>query len=292
VRTLIYASQSAFKNLWHEKWINLLTVLSLGVSIFVMGIFLLMTLNVQRALTFWVKDYGIIVYLEQAIDAAKKKALIQKLSDDPDFEKLRFISKEKAMEELKLQLEQANLSFDYVDSNPLPESIELSFHAENVQFDTVMNKVSQIQRMPGVDDVNYGKEWLFSLSQLSEILNVIGLFLGVILFVATTFVTYTTIKIQIYRRYEEIQTLKLLGATKGYIIIPFMLEGLVFGVIGGLAGVIALYGSYLYLMNHLTLPLFHDFFVFIPIQWQAILPCASALITCFGVLIAVGKIRY
>jgi cell division transport system permease protein len=121
-----------------------------------------------------------------------------------------------------------------------------------------------------------------------------SIFLGGAILIAIIFITYNTIKIFFYRRKEEIETLKLLGATKSFIRLPFLLEGLIIGIVGGMIGSLALFGihSVLVAKGLDFIPSIRAIIVSIPDEIFLSVPVAGALMSFIGSFIAVGKIRY
>jgi cell division transport system permease protein len=125
-------------------------------------------------------------------------------------------------------------------------------------------------------------------------MKVSAVFLGSAIYVAIAFITYSTIKIFFYRRKDEIDTLKLLGATRTFIRLPFLLEGLFIGVLAGIVSSLGLLGLYSLVINKISgfLPAINIIIVPLPIEAYFPAPLAGALMSFIGSLIAVGKIRY
>jgi len=125
LRVFIYSLQTAFKSLWHEKWINILTVLSIGVSLLIITAFVVITLNVDHTLKRWARSFGLIVYLNENISPDDESVLKTIFEKDTDIEDIRYISKEAALAELKKILGKDAPVIDELGENPLPSSFEL-----------------------------------------------------------------------------------------------------------------------------------------------------------------------
>ena len=292
MRSFFYSLETALKNLWYEKWINLLTILSVSVCIFIIGIYIVVTLNVQNLLEVWTSEFGIVVYLKEGIGQERKDALIKELEERGTFSQIKFVSGNEALKELRSYFEKSGASIGHIDAKTLPESIEVKLDHRDLKFSVIRQEVEKLKSLPGVDDVQYGEKWLTSLSKLTIGLKLIGTILGVVIFVAIGFITYSTIKIHFFRRYDEIMTLKLLGASKGFLRGPFLIEGFIVGLMGGIIGSCLLYGLYVYMAKSITLPLFLNSLVFLPISAYPVLPACGILLSMTGTLIAIGKIRY
>jgi len=121
-----------------------------------------------------------------------------------------------------------------------------------------------------------------------------AIFLGGAIFIAIIFITYNTIKIFFYRRKEEIETLKLLGATKSFIRLPFLIEGLVIGIMGGIIGSLSLFGihSLMVAKGFNFIPSVRAIIISIPVEILLSIPVVGAIMSVAGSFFAVGKIRY
>ncbi len=119
-------------------------------------------------------------------------------------------------------------------------------------------------------------------------------FLGCAIFIAIIFITYNTIKIFFYRRKEEIETLKLLGATRSFIRFPFLIEGLFIGILGGTISSLALYGihSLISFKGVAFLPSIKAIMISLPSQLYIFIPIVGAFMSFIGSFFAVGKIKY
>lgn len=292
MKGLIYAIIAAEKNLRHEKWINLLTIITISICITITGICMLIPVNVHKILRTWVRDFGIVIYLKDVITDSERQFLVTKLEKDPDFRELTLISKDEALENLQQYFRESDLSVESIgtDSNPLPQSLELKFNTDVISPSFVQDKVALVGSLSGVDDVQYGTEWLLILSRVSQSLNVIGFALGLVIFLAIAFVMYSTIKIHVYRRYDEIETLKLLGATRSFMRVPFLIEGSFIGVTGCMLGIASLYGLYSYIK--VALPILEKNLIFLPSFLLFLLPVGGLIISFVGTYIAIGRLRY
>jgi cell division transport system permease protein len=183
---------------------------------------------------------------------------------------------------------------DGFEENPLPSSFELKLKREALDPVRIEQKASQIKQMSGVEDVQYGEKWLSSLNTMSKGMKIVGMLLGTIIFIAISFATYSTIKILFYRRIDEIETLKLLGATRSFIRYPFLLEGLFIGILGGIVGFLCLFALYSFVSYKIIefLPSVKGVMMFFPVKTYLAVPLAGAVLSFIGSFFAVGKIRY
>ncbi len=254
----------------------------------------MVTLNVDSALKRWARSFGIVVYLDEDLNRKAESELKNLFRQDPDILEVKYISKEQAVKELRRTLGENAAILDELDDNPLPASFELRLKSELLNPAMVKKKAEQIRQLRGVEEVQYGKKWLASLNTLSTILKTGAIFLGCAILVAIIFITYNTIKIFFYRRKDEIETLKLLGATRSFIRLPFLIEGLFIGIFGGIISALALFGidSLISSKGVEILPSIRTLMITPPLQAYIYVVLAGAVMSFTGSFIAVGKIKY
>lgn len=289
-----YCLQTALKSIWREKWIHLLTILSISIGLLIVCMFAIVTLNMDSLLQKWSKSFGIIVYLNDAVGSGEEEILRNRLRKDSDIVEINYISKEEAVQELKQTLGSNAVVLDAFNDNPLPASFEMKLKPRMLEPERVRQKAEEIRKLPGVEDVQYGEKWLSSLNTISRAMQISAIVFGITILIAIAFITYSTIKIFFYRKKDEIETLKLLGATKTYARLPFLIEGICIGALGGIASALAIFGAYSFATMRVAefLPSINLFVSSLPVTAYVIIPFAGAAMSFVGSFIAVGKIRY
>jgi cell division transport system permease protein len=146
--------------------------------------------------------------------------------------------------------------------------------------------------MDGINDVEYGEKFLSSLYSFGIGIKAAGILFIIVMFGGVIFVCYSTVKILFYRKREEIETYKLLGATRGFIRAPFIVEGAAIGLCGGLLSLIGILSLHyvVFLKLSLSIPLFKA--IVFPISLTLLLPLTGFLLGMTGAAIAIGRIRY
>ncbi|MBI4681391.1 MAG: FtsX-like permease family protein, partial [Nitrospirae bacterium] len=197
-------------------------------------------------------------------------------------------------EDLRKTLGEMSTILEGFRDNPLPAYFELKLKTDALDPWYIKQKASQIKLLNGVEDVQYGEKWLSSLHAMTEGMKIIVVLLGSVIFVAIAFSTYSTMKILFYRRIEEINTLKLLGATRGFIRLPFLLEGIFVGTSGGIISISGLLAVYYFTTSKIIdfLPSLKGMIMFFPPEMYPVAPLAGAVMSLVGSFLAVGKIRY
>jgi cell division transport system permease protein len=272
----------------------MLTILSIGIGLLILSSFVTITMNMDSLLKRWSKSFGLVVYLDDSMNREAENTLKAFFQNDPDIIEVKYVSKGEAVEELKIVLGSNARIIEELNENPLPSSFELKLKRELLNPSFVKQKAAQISNMTGIDEVQYGEKWLASLNTISRIMKLSAAFLGIAIFIAIIFITYNTIKIFFYRRNDEIETLKLLGATRGFIRLPFLIEGLIIGLIGGIIGSAALFGIHTLILVKGTefMPAIRAMIISFPLEVYLSVPLAGSVMSFMGSLIAVGKIKY
>lgn len=294
IEILRYSLKTAFKSIGHEKWINFLTILSVSIGLTCLCSFIIINSNMNSTLQRWAKSFGMIVYLNENITTEVEDTLKKYFLRDADIEEVKYISKEQAFEEIKKTLGSNAMILDVFRESPLPSSYELKFKKDFLDPLRVKEKAVQIQSLYGVQEVQYGEKWLASLNTIAKTIKIGSIVFGTAIFIAVTFITYSTIKIFLHRRKDEIETLKLLGASKSFIRLPFLIEGLFIGAIGGVFSSLAILGSYSFIMYKMVefLPAIKFAMSSLPLMIYLIIPLGGATMSLIGSFIAIGKIRY
>ncbi len=164
------------------------------------------------------------------------------------------------MKELKTTLKDTKYVLDGLGENPLPDSIEVKLKDEAVGPDIAKRLTAKLREIKGIDEIEYGEKFLSSIYSIKVGMNTIGIVFVIIMSAGMIFVCYSTVKILFYRKNDEIETYKLLGATGRFIRAPFIIEGAVIGFSGGLLsliGILSLYYTVIFRLSY-TIPLFKD----------------------------------
>jgi cell division transport system permease protein len=294
VRILGYTFRAALKSIWLEKWINFLTILSISIGLSIFCVFIMLSLNFDSAIQHWSKSFGIVVYLDKDVSKEREEILKKTFLKDINVLEVEYVAKEKALEEVRKTLGTNALILDNMNRNPLPSSFEIKLKNEFLQPAYVSAKAEKIKQMPGVEEVQYGEKWLSSLNTISKVMKNGAAILGGAILIAITFMTYSTIKIFFNKRMDDIETLKLLGAPRSFIRLPFLIEGLFIGTMGGVISSLALFGIYTFTSIKIVefMPSIKVFMASLPFQIYIIVPVFGAVMSMVGSFIAVGKLKY
>ncbi|MBS1112928.1 MAG: efflux transporter permease [Nitrospirae bacterium] len=290
--TFSYSFRLALQSILREKWIYLLSVMTIAAGLLFTTITVLFVYNIDSATKKLPEKFSVMLYLSDTISQQERDNIITTVQKDRAVDKAVFIPKDQALKELKSTLKDSAFILEGLGENPLPDSLEIKFKSDAVGPDAVQRLANSVKDMKGIQEIEYGENFLSAVHSLRTGMKTIGMTIFIIMSVGMLFVCYSTVKILFYRKDREIETYKLLGATRSFIRTPFLLEGAVIGFAGGLLSLIGIQTLYYVLVFRLsaTFPLLK--LIAFPIDLSLAIPLSGLLIGITGAAIAIGRIRY
>ncbi|HNB09375.1 MAG TPA: permease-like cell division protein FtsX [bacterium] len=207
------------------------TIIAIALSLF--SFFLIITLNINQLVEDIRSRVELEAFLDRALDTPQSKKIEAAIRDIEGVESVTFISKSDAARILKKAMGADDI-FDLVESNPLPASFKIRLQSEYRNWQNVLAVAQSLETIDGVEEVSYQKELLLALDEKVDLYNMISIGLGCIAALAAVLLVSNTIKLSIYAKRDVIKTMKLVGAKNSFIAAPFILEGILQGVLGSL----------------------------------------------------------
>ncbi|HZR10369.1 MAG TPA: permease-like cell division protein FtsX [Myxococcales bacterium] len=243
-------SRRAALNLWRAPLPSLVSVLTIGLSLFIGASFVLGLFTARALLTSWGAQASMTLYLDPATTDADGRALAQELRARGDV-LVRYVDPPMALKRLRADLGELATALDGLSQNPLPPSVEVT-PREPLPGPALRILAAELGQLHGVRDVEYGREWLDKLEALGRGLRAFAA--GALLAVlgAALLVVANTIRLAVYARRDEIEIMKLVGATDGYVRAPFLLEGALQGLLGAGVAVAAVLSAQHWLLPYAT----------------------------------------
>ncbi|MFY8274351.1 permease-like cell division protein FtsX [Pseudoalteromonas sp. SSDWG2] len=223
--------------MWRTPGASLMTILVLGLSLTLPSTLYLVVKNVQKVSSGFENAAEISLFVKQGMNEQQTQTLVKRLALFSEVEEVRFISKSDALEEFKQVSGFAN-ALDYLDENPLPDVVLVTpteRHRSPSSAKALLNKLQQER------EVDFGKldiEWLERLNAILNLLKESVITIAFLLLSSVILIIGNTIRLSIMDKRNEIQVMKLVGATNGFIQSPFLWTGIWYGVIGGLVALI------------------------------------------------------
>lgn len=235
VNSLSYFCAETFRSLRRNRFMAVASVLTVALSMFILGLFLCVVLNINHMAAYLESQVEMSVYLKDGLTTPQVMTVGSRIKALPGLVKIQFTNKDQAMENFKVQLGDQKGLLDAVNGNPLPASYQITFTTPERLKDAA-NIVTSYQE---VDGVQYGQDIIEQLYKVARIIRLGGMVIILFLAGAELFIISNTIRLTVFARRREIQIMKYVGATNGFIRWPFLLEGMVIGAIGsGMASLI------------------------------------------------------
>ncbi len=288
---LSYSFKSAFKSLGKEKWINILSTLTVGSSLLIITLAVFFLYNIELIANHLPERFSMMAYLKNSLSQEETQQIMDSLKKRAEVAKVRYITKEDALLELKQNLKDSAHLLEGLDENPLSPSIEIKLRKEFVTPLTASRIAGEIRRIPGIDTLYYGESIAEAIHLLKQSVRNISIIIFLTISLGVVFVTYSTVKILFYRKKEEIEIMKLLGATSDFIRTPFLIEGSVIGLFGGILGIVGAFIFYFAVTYRLSMVIPILSTLVFPFEVVIALPFIGIILGVIGSALAIGRIR-
>lgn len=229
------ALREAFAAFRRNPVLSALSITTIAFSLFAFGLFGLVALNIREALQQVEDRVEIRAYVAEGTPIEAVSAAMGDIGAFPEVLKVDYVSPELALQKARRELGEFR---DVFESGFLPASIEIRLERGFRDPTTVQAVAARVQSYQFVDDVRYGQEWVEKLHRIRTIATVAGLSLGLVFAAVATIIIGTTIRMTVLARSREISIMRLVGATDGFVRLPFLIEGFIKGVLGGAAALL------------------------------------------------------
>jgi cell division transport system permease protein len=240
----MYALREALAAFRRAPVLTGLSAAMVGLALYVVGLFGLATYNLQLALSSVEERVEIAVYLRDDARQSEIDLALTELAAIPEVRSVTFVSKRDALERARSELPEFGELFSDLEVNPLPQSLEVELRP-GLRNPEVVEKVSQAALVfPFVEDARYGREWVDKLFTLRRIGAATAGVLGSAFAMVAALIIGTALRIAVFARREEIYVMRLVGAKNSFIRRPFLLEGAMAGLLGGVLAWVLTYATY------------------------------------------------
>ena len=249
IQALFIGLRTTISNIRANKQTFLISVMTIAISIGILGLFLIVFFNLNGLLTSWNQQVQLVIYLGDDISRSQKSDLEDLFKLNSKVQSTEEVSKEKAWQEFKLkQMDRAGVDLD-LGFNPLPASFRIRFTVSDNRSLHIREFAEQIRGEPGVETVEFGEKWIGRFEKFMLICRVFLLGVGILLSLGLILIISNTIRLSIYSRQDEIELMLLIGATPRFVKIPFFLEGMLQGLSGSLISLGLMGTIYIYMKN-------------------------------------------
>ena len=295
IRGLQYFVTEAFLSLWRGRRSSALSILTIAIALFMLGLFLLLGSNLQRVVDEWRRSAEFSVYLRDEATQPERDGVRRALAEHPAIAAVDAVSKEEALERFRRTFPELAPATVEAPENPFPASLEARLKPSAVDAAALGTLAERIGAMPGVADVRYDRRWLDRLASLSAFVRYAGLILAGILVLAAGLTVTNVVRLALYARRDEVEIMELVGAPMAFIRGPFVCEGIIQGGIGAVLALAALRAVLGLAASRLAAAAGGMFDVqalaFIPGASMALVVAGGMVVGCLGGLVAARRLR-
>lgn len=236
MRDPTYFVREALIGLWRSRGSTLLTTLTIGVSFYLLGGFVLLSENLARLGSAWKQEAMVQIFLAESVSEAQRQALEADLAADPGVTAFRYRTREDALETFSRVFESLKDLPRALATNPFPASYEVALREEDRGRASLEVRLERWRVLAGVEEVQADMDWIDSLRRLMRGVQAAGAGLGVLLVASALFTIINVISLAAHARRSEIEIMQMVGATSTWISGPYWVEGAVQGLLGGAVG--------------------------------------------------------
>lgn len=244
ISTFWYCLRQGIKNIWKNKLFSLASVGTIAACVFLLCVFYSITSNFQNMVKTMESSVGITVFFNEGMAMEAIQAIGEEIALRPEVERMRFISADEAWEEFRQDYfkDAPNLADGYVKDNPLAECDSYEIFLKDVENQDEF--VEYLKGLNGVRKVNYSALVADALVSVNRLITLVSAGILIILLAVAIFLIANKISLSIAVRKEEIRIMKLIGATNFFIREPFVVEGLLIGLVGASLPLVVVYQIY------------------------------------------------
>ncbi|MDE0144531.1 MAG: permease-like cell division protein FtsX [Nitrospira sp.] len=292
---LLYLLREAMNNLRVNRGNVLIGIVTTAFTLVCFGVFLLLYLNLKNVTGTLQGDVEVIAYLDPGASEQVVSLIQKRLETEPAVVTLTLVSREQALQEFSEQFPEESLLLEEMDSNPLPASVVVNLSPRFLDTESLSAFAERVKQLPGVTHVAYSQDWVDTLTLVVSYFELGAAVIGMILAMATVTIIANTIRLSLHTRKEEIEILRLIGATGVFIAIPYVIEGTILGAMGGGLSLALLKGVFEFFRLELDasgwfvgvehiLPIFPNRVSFLLVMTGMLLGCGSSMLSVFGLM--------
>jgi cell division transport system permease protein len=238
-------SREALLSFRRAPLLSALSVTTIAFSLFTVGLFGLVAVNLRQALRGLEERVEIVAFTLRGTPAETIAIATQDIAAFPEVQDVGFVSEEEALQRARTELVEFRDAYRDLQVNPLPASIEVRLKDGYRDAASVERVAQRLRSFGFIDDVRYGREWVQKLDYLRNLTGLVGLVIGLAFAAVAVVIIGVTIRLTILQRAREISIMRLVGATNWFIRGPFLLEGALKGLLGGLLSLVLCYAGYI-----------------------------------------------
>jgi cell division protein len=236
-----YNVRQALQQIWRNKGMSTASVFAITAMLLILGLFFVITVNINLFTEMLKNNYNEVeVFLNDDVKKSDAEDIMKKIDAEPGVKSSTYRSKTEAMKIMKARWGENSYLLDSLGDNPLPSSIVVTVDS----MSTADNVIKMVKGTDGVEDVKYYQDTVKKLTKITNFLKLAAMIIMVFLIIVSIVVVSNTIKLTVFARAKEIEIMKYIGATNWFIRGPFLIEGILIGVISSAVSAVATFFIY------------------------------------------------
>lgn len=237
-----YLTKEGFRNVWTNRMMSLASIAVLVSCLVLIGVATMIFFNIDSLLEKIEEENVIMVYIEDDTTDEELEEMNNQINALDNIKEVEFVSKEEAWEEQLETMEEAQAKFftEVSSDIPLPDAYKITVEDLDY-FDTT---VSELEELDHIDTIRENKDLAEKLVSIRQGVSVIAIVIVVVLLAISLFIISNTIRLTVYSRRLEISIMKSVGATNSFVRFPFVIEGMILGIVSGGIGLLLVWGLY------------------------------------------------
>jgi cell division transport system permease protein len=252
--------KSALKDIRSNRLMSLVTISTFALSILIVSTALLFFVNMNRIIDGWRQGIHMMAYLRDDLTDTDRSHLKAQIENLYGVQHADFISKDQALARLRAQMSRQAAILDNLDANPLPDAFEVQMIAASQTWEKVEQLAASLERLEGVSEVEYGQRWIKRIINVFNLFQMTAYTMGALFFMAAVFIVGNTVRLVLFSRKDEVEIMRLVGATEGFILAPFYFQSLLQAAAGSVIGLVGLYIMYMLIQSRITAGMTPGFF--------------------------------
>ncbi|MCL4684206.1 permease-like cell division protein FtsX [Myxococcota bacterium] len=240
---IVYFVRTAVGGLRASPLPTLVSIATIALAVVPLGGLLIITGNMGALLHRHGESRQVTAFLDADLTPDAESALARRAAELDDVTRVELVTREAALERFRERLGGGAL-LDALEENPLPASIEVTLASGAARGAAAEAAAAALRALPGVEEVAGGEAWVEGYARALALVRSAGLALGAILAVATLLIVANTVRLAVYARRDELEILALVGASRTFLRVPYLIEGAIQGTLGGMLGVGLLYALF------------------------------------------------
>jgi len=277
----LFHFREAWRSFTAHSGLSLTAVFSLAAALTLSALFLLVSWNANQALRAMADRREMVVYLQDDVSDSDVQALQEKIGEL--YGETTYVSRDQAWEEFSQQIGDAEL-LRAVDTNPLPASLRVKLKPELQNFVSMEESANQIGKMPGVETVRFGGEWVRRLDAVDASARRAAFAVGLVVAIAIVFVVHNTMRLTVLARRHQVEIMMRLGASDRFIAMPYLIEAILQALVAALIALGLVFGLQRLLSSHM------EGLVFLPWTWALAFVGGSILLAWLVSSVALTRV--